>query len=415
MTSTRTEFGTSSPEQSVDYAAYSTSITENTHFFNMGTIGVAMIAILLIAVHFSFTAALSANPSANNPLRQPPPSSARHHHQQPSNICIVQNGGGGHGTLAYYLGQEILRVKDEGEEEEDSVSSLARLSRLTILQDNCDYQQQPFSSYRSAFQDNINSRVRVLPWSDVKTASREKLVSLGLGRIDYLVDNWSKKIEDVDKVLRLAREVDVSQLVFISSAGMYQEGNYHGHSMPPLREDDPVQEDNAARKVEREIISSGLSYTILRLQYLYGELSNKRYLDYFWRFLEKGEDISWPGSGDQLVALTHQRDVARCMLQVLGHPGAVKEIFNCGTDRYVSYATLARLATEAWKHCGKSSKMGKADGGGKADDFPFRSTTFITSPNKAMARVGWKAREDLWDGLLKEASSYRSVLVESSQ
>eukprot|EP01039_Chlorochromonas_danica_P007711 gene7711-8518_t len=336
-------------------------------------------------------------------------------------LHALLNGGGGHGALGYYLGQEVL----------------AGGGRLTILQDKCDYSQQPFSSYRNDFQllpqqlqdtpppppPDTSSVVRVLSWSDVKTASREKLVSLGLGQIDYLVDNWSKKVEDAQTVLELARQLQVSQLVFISSAGMYQEGNYHpaGHSqgqghysMPLLREEDVVHEENASRKVEQEVIASGLPYTILRLQYLYGELSNKRYLDYFWRFLEQGEDIVWPGSGDQLVALTHQRDVARCILQVLGHAGAVKEIFNCGTDRYVSYATLASMAKEAWKHCGKSTKMGQAgsngsgSSSGKVDDFPFRSTTFITSPHKVMARVGWRAHEDLWDGLLKEASSYPS-------
>eukprot|EP00981_Chlorochromonas_danica_P014880 scaffold9343_cov189-Ochromonas_danica.AAC.5 len=442
MTSTLTEeeeFGTSSsPQQrqtdrqtdrdntvSIKIVDYTTLFfylaTMASSSLSLSLVWLLLLLLLLMACHFSFTAALSSShPSTNLPILHH--QHQHHHHSQP-NICIVQNGGGGHGALGYYLGQEVL----------------AGGGRLTILQDKCDYSQQPFSSYRNDFQllpqqlqdtpppppppPDTSSVVRVLSWSDVKTASREKLVSLGLGQIDYLVDNWSKKVEDAQTVLELARQLQVSQLVFISSAGMYQEGNYHpaGHSqgqghysMPLLREEDVVHEENASRKVEQEVIASGLPYTILRLQYLYGELSNKRYLDYFWRFLEQGEDIVWPGSGDQLVALTHQRDVARCILQVLGHAGAVKEIFNCGTDRYVSYATLASMAKEAWKHCGKSTKMGQAgsngsgSSSGKVDDFPFRSTTFITSPHKVMARVGWRAHEDLWDGLLKEASSYPS-------
>lgn len=170
-------------------------------------------------------------------------------------VLIVQNKGGGHGSIAFYVAEDILKKFPQ--------------SQVTILQDSCNYSKEPFKSYNELKSKGVN--VIDANLSELDTLPSNFLDDL---KIDYIVDNWSKSDHNANNIIRIAKLKKAKQLVFISSAGMY-----NTVESTPLVESDSVKSSNAARKVELEYINSGLDYTFLRPQYLYGHKASKRYLD----------------------------------------------------------------------------------------------------------------------------------------
>jgi nucleoside-diphosphate-sugar epimerase len=170
----------------------------------------------------------------------------------------------------------------------------------------------------------------------------------------------------------VSKEALAKQVVFISSAGMYQSSG----SMPIL-ETDSVKSSNGARKVELFVQQSGLKYTFLRPQYLYGEKASKRYLDYFIGRIGRNLPVPVPLSGDQLVCLTNLADLADLISTSLGHPSAVNEVFNAGSDRYVTYKGLCAAIAAAYGAESKvlsydPAKFENWDGKLDVSEFPFR-------------------------------------------
>ena len=123
---------------------------------------------------------------------------------------------------------------------------------------------------------------------------------------------------------------------------------YKSSLVTPLIETDAVKSSDV-RAVEVEVEKSGVPFTFLRPQYIYGPKSNKRYLDYFIARAHRKFPIPLPLSAEQLVCLTHVEDVASLISATLFNPSAKNEVFNCGTDRYISYKGICQLVHSALK------------------------------------------------------------------
>jgi nucleoside-diphosphate-sugar epimerase len=107
--------------------------------------------------------------------------------------------------------------------------------------------------------------------------------------------------------------------------------------------------------------------------------------------------IPIPGDGTQLVSLTNSRDVASLLASPLNNEAAAVEqrIFNCGTDRLVSYDEVAHLCAKAAGIDTVNIEHYDADLFGKAN-FPFRLTNFYVDPAAAKEKLGWDgAQHDL--------------------
>jgi len=300
---------------------------------------------------------------------------------------IVQNKGGGHGTIGYYLAKTLL-AQNKGLE-------------VVLVQDKTKMDKPPFSSYPEL--EKLG--VKIVQYD----GASKTLPSAVTGTFDYIVDNWSKKAEDAELVIETAKKASAKQVVFISSAGMYNVKN-----VSPIVETDPVKE-NDARKIELAYMASKLSYTFLRPQYIYGEKSNKRYLDYFIGRAYRNLPIPLPLSGEQLVCLTHTEDVATLISAALGHSKANNEIFNCGTDRYVSYKGLSQMAYKALgsdstpKHLYYEPKDFDHWDGKGVQEFPFRRETFITTPSKAKLMLSWAPKHSIADDMKAEIQEYEAL------
>ena len=115
----------------------------------------------------------------------------------------------------------------------------------------------------------------------------------------------------------------------------------------PLCETDEVKADNGARKVELAVLASGLPYTFIRPQYIYGPRASKRYLDFFIGRAGRKIPIPLPLSGQQLVCVSHISDVSSLIGATIGHPEAKNEVFNCGSDEFISYQGICTLIHDA--------------------------------------------------------------------
>ena len=144
----------------------------------------------------------------------------------------------------------------------------------------------------------------------------------------------------------------------------------------PLTEDTPVK-TNDARKIELEVINSKLPYTFLRPQYIYGPKTNKRYLDYFIGRAHRKLPIPLPLHGEQLVCLTHIEDVADLIAVTIGNKLALNQVFNCGTDRFVTYKGLTTLIHAALGTPAEDQKTVSYD----PDNFPDWDGTRVFNMN----------------------------------
>ena len=243
---------------------------------------------------------------------------------------VVQNKGGGHGTLGFSLCKELRALHPE-------------LS-VTLLQDKSNPKKEPFASYGEL--EALG--VKIVNTDDVSGDGAKKLASAG-DKFDYVVDNWSKNEENAATVIELAKAVGSKQLVFVSSGGMYK-----GGGVMPCVETSEVK-TNDARKIELAVVASQLPYTFVRPQYIYGPKSNKRYLDFFLGRVHRHLPIPIPLHGDQLLSLTHIEDAAQLVALSIGQPQAMNEVFNCGTDRYITYSGLCQTLHDL---AGKISEFG---------------------------------------------------------
>lgn len=311
--------------------------------------------------------------------------------QSKPSVLIIQNKGGGHGSIGFELCRSIKRSKPDYD--------------IHVIQDKCNYKTVPFSSYSELKTLGVNVIDTSLGDADLGA----KLASeLGSKKFDFVVDNWSKSTENAKFCLDIAKKTGVSQYVFISSAGMYK-----SNPEAPLVETDAVK-TNDPRKVEMEVAGSGIPFTFLRPQYIYGSLSNKRYLDYFIGRSVRKLPIPLPTHGEQLVCLTHLEDVSDFIATAIGHMNAMNEIFNCGTDRYISYKGLAKLINSEVGNADEDARFVHYDpdqfahwDGKGVQEFPFRKETFITSPSKAKLLLGWAPKRSILSDLKEEVAEYK--------
>jgi len=314
-------------------------------------------------------------------------------------VLIVQNKGGGHGSIGFELCKSIKRSKPDYD--------------IHVIQDKCNYKTVPFSSYSELKSLGVN--VIDTSLGDVEACAK-LTAELSSKKFDFVIDNWSKGIDNAKFCLDIAKKTGVSQYVFISSAGMYK-----SNPLAPLVETDAVK-TNDPRKVEIEVTSSGIPYTFLRPQYIYGSKCNKRYLDYFIGRSLRKLPVPLPTHGEQLVCLTHLEDVADFITAAIGHKNAVNEIFNCGTDLYVSYKGLAKLINAEVGNTEEDARFiyydpdqfSHWDGKG-VQEFPFRKETFITTPSKAKQLLGWAPKHSLLADLKEEVAEYRRAGGASEQ
>lgn len=290
------------------------------------------------------------------------------------NVLIIQNKGGGHGELGYHLSKKLCQHG---------------VKKVTILQDEFKKSAQPFCQYS----DLSGVEIVVQKLADLK-ATEEFLTGK---KFDTIIDNYNKDVSST-KLFTDAAKSWGSDYLYVSSGGMYKgtcpEGGFS--------ETDEVKADNECRVVEEFIASSGVTWTSFRPQYIYGSNTNKRSnLDWFLDRVTRRLPLPIPGDATQLIALSNAKDVASMIASAAGNAAAANQVFNCGTDKFLAYGEVARLCARAAGVDPADLKIVSYDPK-KLDfkpDFPYREKTFVVSPAKAKAVLGWEAKSTLEEDL----------------
>jgi nucleoside-diphosphate-sugar epimerase len=302
----------------------------------------------------------------------------------PKKVLIIQNKGGGHGEIGFSLSKVLLSGSHQ----------------VTILQDSCDKSAQPFCSY---------NQLQGLTVVDTKLKDIEAMKSfLSSGnKFDVVVDNNSKSTEAAAAISDAVKSYGPdSQYLYVSSGGMYK-----GKCGPNgyLEKDGETKDDNDCRIVEKYLESQDIKWTSFRPQYIYGDHTNKRSnVDWFVDRITRDRVVPLPGDGEQLVALSHVDDVSAIIAAAIGNAKAYKQVFNCGTDKYISYKGLCEAIAKA---SGKSVKFAHYDPKKleTKPSFPFRATTFIVDPAKAKTELGWKgAKHEVPSDMVAWLAQYKS-------
>ncbi|CAM9114792.1 unnamed protein product [Chrysoparadoxa australica] len=301
-----------------------------------------------------------------------------------SSALVVQNKGGGHGELGYHLALDLA----------------ARGIDVTLLQDSAaNKSKEPFASY-----GDLEAKGVKVEWGDLAAGVGSALPD---GPFDYVFDNFAKDVATCSDLAGKAKEWGVKNYVYVSSAGMYKDSDE-----VPLVETCEAKE-TGQRTVEKHAESLGLPWTSFRPQYIYGPKTNKRdYLDYFFdRVVWKMRPLPVPVHGDQFVSITHAADVASMLASVVGNDKAPGQVFNCGSDRYITYNELVRQVA---KVTGAEEDIEKnyydpADFDLKKGWFPFRNNHFFVSSDKAQSLLGWKPKHNLLEDLKWYYEGYKAA------
>jgi hypothetical protein len=246
--------------------------------------------------------------------------------------------------------------------------------------------------------------VSVVDGADIGSGS-----GLDLGKVDFLIDNWSDDGASASAAMELAKKHKVSQYIAMTPAeNLYQDTN-----ILPIQETFATKAKGECRERDVEMIiesQTEIPYTIIRTQNVYGNDVKKHNLDYFINRAHRDLHVPLPLHGEQLLSLVHAEDVAGLVKCALGNPDAVGEVFNCASKKYLTYKSFSDMV---YSQLGKQGSEGKQkhlyfepklfdlDSGGTSK-FPFSRDATPFSASKATSILGWTPKHNIVDDLASE-------------
>jgi len=190
-------------------------------------------------------------------------------------------------------------------------------------------------------------------------ASNETQVRAALGNRQFdAVIQWTAYVpEQVELDTRLY--ADSGQYLFISSASAYEKPPAHWliTEATPLRNEywqysrDKIACEEVLQAAHR---STGFPMTIIRPSLTYGYSQIPLAIG-SWAMpytvvdrMRRGAKVLIPGDGTSIWTITHSSDLARGLIPLFGHPGAIGEDFHITSDQALTwnqmYALVARAA-----------------------------------------------------------------------
>ncbi|ERN12680.1 hypothetical protein AMTR_s00025p00246210 [Amborella trichopoda] len=204
-----------------------------------------------------------------------------------------------------------------------------------------------------------------------------------------------------------AKANSAQQFLYISSAGIYKTSDE-----PPHVEGDLVKEDASHVGVEKYI--AGLSFkssAVFRPQYMIGSGNNKDCEEWFFDRIVRDRPVPIPGSGLQLTNISHVRDLSSMLALAVENPSKANgQIFNCVSDRAVTFDGLAKLCSQA---AGRPVNIvhydPKAVGIDAKKAFPFRNMHFYAEPRATKEILGWQSTTNLGEDLKERFEEYVKI------
>lgn len=300
-------------------------------------------------------------------------------------VLIVNTNSGGHAVIGFYFAKELL-------------GSGHKVTIFTVGDESSDKMKKPpFSRF-----SEITSAGGKTVWGD--PADIGKVV--GGEAFDVVLDNNGKDLETVKPVVDWAKSSGVEQLLYISSAGIYNPTDE-----PPHVEGDAVKASASHVGVEEYIAKTFGSWAVFRPQYMIGSGNNKDCEEWFFDRIVRDRPVPIPGSGMQLTNISHVRDLSSMLTVAVENPSAASgNIFNCVSDRAVTLDGMAKLCAQAARRPVKIVHYDpKAVGVDAKKAFPFRNMHFYAEPRAAKEILGWQASTYLPEDLKERYEEYVKI------
>ncbi len=217
---------------------------------------------------------------------------------------------------------------------------------------------------------------------------------------DAIFDNNGRELADTQPLVELFGD-KIKHFVYVSSAGVYLKSDQMPH-----REGDPLDPNSRHKgkfETEAYLQAQGIPFTAIRPVYIYGPQNYNDLEAWFFDRIVRNRPLPIPGNGLHITQFGHVKDLTQAMLNVLGNPRAVGQIYNLSGDRYVTFNGLAQACAVA---AGKSPDQiqllhydPKKVDLGKRKAFPMRTQHFFADITKAQKDLYWRPEYDLVGGL----------------
>jgi len=275
-------------------------------------------------------------------------------------VLIANTKGGGHAPFGLYLAKELL----------------AKGHTVTILNDGDGDKlasKNPFSQYASL-------------GAEVVWGSPANPEDFPAGSYDVVYDNNGKDLENCQPLIDRYGPT-CQQYCFVSSAGMCKD-----NAIEPMVFEDTPCKDKGHFFVEQYLQEQKVPFTVFRPLYPYGKYTMKDCEQWFMDRIMRDRPIPIPGSGLQLVSLSHYEDCGKLMAAAALNKQAIGSTYNLTSDAALSFDGVALACAKA---AGKEAMIVHydADALGKGA-WPFRLGHFFASATKAQVELGWKPEHD---------------------
>lgn len=246
---------------------------------------------------------------------------------------------------------------------------------------------------------NVPSPIPEVPQIHGDRKAADQISKLAGERFDAVFDNNGRSLSDTQLLLE-ALGNNFQQLIYVSSAGVYQKSD----QMPHVEGDpvDPKSRHLGKHETEAYLAAQDIPFTSVRPVYIYGPQNYNDLEAWFFDRIVRDRPIPIPGNGMHLTQMGHVDDLAAAMVAALGRESAYGQIYNISGDRAVTFDGLARACALA---AGKSDgvKLVHYDPSqfdfGKRKAFPLRVQHFFTDIHKAKQDLDWAPSYDLVSGL----------------
>lgn len=301
-------------------------------------------------------------------------------------VLIVNTDSGGHAIIGFWLARQLaldghaVAIFTAGEAASDKMK------------------KPPFSRFSELRDVGVKT-----VWGQPANINR----ILGDAACDVVIDNNGKDLASVRPVFEWGKGAGAQQLLFISSAGIYSSTDE-----PPHMEGDKVKGDAGHAEVEKYLAKNFPGkWASFRPQYITGDANNKDCEEWFFDRIVRGRPVPIPGPGLQLTVVAPVADMASMLVMAIEQPDkAANGIFNCVSDRAITFNGLVRMCAKA---AGMDAKIVHYDPEDIGIDvkkaFPFRNQHFYSEPRAAKEKLGWECTNDLQEVLNQRFQHYCSI------
>ncbi len=233
--------------------------------------------------------------------------------------------------------------------------------------------------------------------------------------IDIVVDFSAFNEKHVTNLLDALDLAKLTQYIYISSAAVYLESQ-----ILPIKEGFATGRHRSwgeygESKLRGELAvkegaqSYGFKYTIVRPSYVYGPGNYVYREDFFFDRISQNRPILMPGDGNTLLQLGYLTDLSEVIVSCVNNIKVMNEVLNISGAEMITFQGLIQLICNIMDknppkiHAVNTNELRIHE----KQIFPFETSTYFISNEKATNLLGYSPKVDLSAGLFKSCEYWK--------